>query len=154
MIFETWFQPVIMKLLSSEENNSNVLQKFLEYSAYFDVLFYSWKLLPPLTPKTHPNETFITNFLLLVDKLSLPAHKFDEYNPDGLFCYADDNHTFKFDENSVRRSLNKVWGCVMVWNHTAATHKQLLIVLLERILPHLDKPLLLTDFLMDSLDMG
>jgi len=34
------------------------------------------------------------------------------------------------------------------------THQQLLVVLLERVLPHLDKPLLLTDYLMDSLDMG
>lgn len=42
----------------------------------------------------------------------------------------------------------------MLWDHTPATQKQLLIVLLERVLPHFDKPLLLTDFLMDSLDVG
>jgi U3 small nucleolar RNA-associated protein 19 len=42
----------------------------------------------------------------------------------------------------------------MLWEHTPRTHKQLLIVLLERVLPHLEKPLLLTDFLMDSLDVG
>lgn len=42
----------------------------------------------------------------------------------------------------------------MLWEHTPSTHKQLLIVLLERVLPHLEKPLLLTDFLMDSLDVG
>lgn len=42
----------------------------------------------------------------------------------------------------------------MLWEHTPATHKQFLIILLEKVLPHLDKPLLLTDFLMDSLDIG
>lgn len=42
----------------------------------------------------------------------------------------------------------------MRWEHTPQTHKQLLIVLLETLLPHLEKPLLLTDFLMDSLDIG
>jgi U3 small nucleolar RNA-associated protein 19 len=47
-----------------------------------------------------------------------------------------------------------VWSVVIRWEHSSAIHQQLLVVLLERILPHLDKPLLLTDYLMDSLDMG
>lgn len=145
---------VIMKLLSSERNNTHLLQKFQEYSAYPDVLYYSWKLLPPITPKTHPHETFIMNYLNLVDKLPLPTQKTMDFNPDVVLCRTDDNCNFKFDEISVRRSLNKAWSCVMHWDHTPATYKQLLIVLLERILHHLDKPLLLTDFLMDSLDMG
>lgn len=143
-----------MKLLSSERNNTHLLQKFQEYSAYPDVLYYSWKLLPPITPKTHPHETFIMNYLNLVDKLPLPTQKTMDFNPDVVLCRTDDNCNFKFDEISVRRSLNKAWSCVMHWDHTPATYKQLLIVLLERILHHLDKPLLLTDFLMDSLDMG
>jgi hypothetical protein len=54
----------------------------------------------------------------------------------------------------LRRWLNRVWGIVIRWEHSFATHQQLLVVLLERVLPHLDKPLLLTDYLMDSLDMG
>lgn len=54
----------------------------------------------------------------------------------------------------MRKWLNRVWSVVIRWEHSPATHQQLLVVLLERILPHLDKPLLLTDYLMDSLDMG
>lgn len=54
----------------------------------------------------------------------------------------------------MRKAVNKVWGCVMHWNHTPATQRLLLVVLLERVLPFLDKPLLLTDYLMDSLDSG
>lgn len=64
------------------------------------------------------------------------------------------NSNFYFDETITKRSLNKIWNCIILWEHTVATHKQLLIVLLEKVLPHLDKPLLLTDFLMDSLDVG
>lgn len=40
----------------------------------------------------------------------------------------------------------------MHWELTPHLHKQLLIVLLERIITHLDKPVFMTDFLMDSLD--
>lgn len=61
---------------------------------------------------------------------------------------------FTFEEAQTTRALNKIWNCIMLWEHTPQTHKQLLIVLLEKVLPHLEKPLLLTDFLMDSLDMG
>lgn len=48
--------------------------------------------------------------------------------------------------------MNKVWACVMHWELTPQLHKQLLIVLLERVISHLEKPVLMTDFLMDSLD--
>lgn len=60
---------------------------------------------------------------------------------------------FIFDENLSVRNLNKVWNCVMHWEHSPQTHKQLLIVLIEKVLAHLEKPLFLTDFLMDSLDV-
>jgi len=57
-----------------------------------------------------------------------------------------------WDQSNVKRALNKVWACVMHWELTPQLHKQLLIVLLERVISHLEKPVLLTDFLMDSLD--
>lgn len=59
---------------------------------------------------------------------------------------------FKCDYAGVKRALNKVWACIMHWEMTPQLHKQLLIVLLERVMPHLEKPVLMTDFLMDSLD--
>lgn len=60
--------------------------------------------------------------------------------------------SFVWDQAGARRALNKVWACVMHWELTPQLHKQLLVVLLERVMPHLEKPVLLTDFLMDSLD--
>lgn len=42
----------------------------------------------------------------------------------------------------------------MHWHHSSQTHRQMLIVLLERVIKYLDKPILLTDFLMDSMDIG
>lgn len=42
----------------------------------------------------------------------------------------------------------------MHWQHTTQTHRQVLVVLLENIIKYLEKPILLTDFLMDSMDVG
>lgn len=138
-----------MKLFSNERNNTHIIERYQEFASYADVVYYTWKVLPPLTPKTHPNEVFIVNFLKLVDAIPLPAN-----NEGPALCRSEDSKPFELDMISVKRSVNKVWSCVMHWEHTPATHKQLLIVLLERIMPHLDKPLTLTDFLMDSLDIG
>ncbi|XP_044252320.1 nucleolar complex protein 4 homolog B [Tribolium madens] len=137
-------KPILMKLLSNKHNNIHLINKYTEYLLYSDILFFSWKLLPPLTAKTNPNETYIMNYLRLLEKLELK--KTDEQT----LCGTET----AFDENVPLRALNKVWHCVMLWDHSPQTHKQLLIVLLERVLPHLEKPLFLTDFLMDSLDVG
>ncbi|EFA09396.1 Nucleolar complex protein 4 homolog B-like Protein [Tribolium castaneum] len=142
-------KPVLMKLLSNKHNNVHLINKYTEYLLYSDILFFSWKLLPSLTAKTNPNETYIMNYLRLLEKLEL--RKPDEQQ---TLCGNETGDFFTFDESVPLRALNKVWHCVMLWEHSPQTHKQLLIVLLERALPHLEKPLFLTDFLMDSLDVG
>lgn len=144
-----------MKLLSSDRNNAFIMDKYQEYAMYLDVLYYTWKCLPPLTPKTHPNEVFVLNYLNLIDKLRIPSSdELAQRYEETLFCQSDNNYSFMFDDISARKSLNKAWNCVMHWELTENSHKQLLIVLIERIMPYLDKPLTLTDFLMDSLDAG
>lgn len=140
---------VLMKVLSNSHNTTTLINKYDEYLQFDDVLFYTWKVLPSLTAKSNPNDVYILNYLLLLQKLKVSPNKEIK-----LFCSKNMNENFNFEENVTRKCLNKVWNCIMQWEHTQATHKQLLIVLLEFVLPYLDKPLLLTDFLMDSLDVG
>lgn len=161
-------QHVLMKLLSSKGDMRMLINNFQEYLSYDDVLYYSWKVLVQLTAISNPNELYISNYLLVLEKLSVSPNKERKilcdlpgksiwYNLTHIntFRSTDQDSTFRYDETAVRRYLNKAWQRVMLWEHTPHTHKQLLIVLLEKILPHLDKPLvLLTDFLMDSLDAG
>lgn len=71
-----------------------------------------------------------------------------------MYSFPVGGPEFIQNTDHLHRWLNRVWGVVIRWEHSFATHQQLLVVLLERVLPHLDKPLLLTDYLMDSLDMG
>lgn len=71
-----------------------------------------------------------------------------------IYSFPVGGPEFIQNTDHLHRWLNRVWGVVIRWEHSFVTHQQLLVVLLERVLPHLDKPLLLTDYLMDSLDMG
>ncbi|CAG9860582.1 unnamed protein product [Phyllotreta striolata] len=140
---------ILMKILSTKQNNGHLINKYTEYLIFDDILFFTWKILPSLTAKSNPNEAYIMNYLLLLEKLQV------HQNADKkILCSEGNASFFTFDESITVKCLNKVWHCVMHWEHTPQTQKQLLIVLLERVLTHLDKPLLLTDFLMDSLDVG
>ncbi|KAK9306305.1 hypothetical protein QLX08_003006 [Tetragonisca angustula] len=133
-----------LKLMAEEE--------IIEYP---DALYYTWKCLPSLTPKRQPHEIYIKNLLELIHKLSLPKEiEENEISENkNLLCKPEQaTKNFIWDQAGARRALNKVWACVMHWELTPQLHKQLLIVLLERVMPHLEKPVLLTDFLMDSLD--
>ncbi|KOX79371.1 Nucleolar complex protein 4 like protein B [Melipona quadrifasciata] len=166
-------KPILMKLLSPEKDNASLISRFQEIIEYPDALYYTWKCLPSLTPKRQPHEIYIKNLLELIHKLSLPKEieenemlftvpkneilftvpKNEIFENKNLLCKPEQaTKNFIWDQAGARRALNKVWACVMHWELTPQLHKQLLIVLLERVLPHLEKPVLLTDFLMDSLD--
>ncbi len=146
------FRNILLRLLSSERLNHQLIMRFKEYSAYADVLFYAWKLLPGITPKGKPSsDIYVQNYLDLL--ASIPIQNVDGQETPQYLCGSADGHVV-YDYAVMRKNLNKAWNCAVLWDLTEQTHKQLLIVLLEKILPHLDKPVLLTDFLMDSLDVG
>ncbi|XP_056641772.1 nucleolar complex protein 4 homolog A isoform X1 [Diorhabda sublineata] len=140
---------ILMKLLSNKQNNHHLINKYTEYLLFDDILFFTWKILPSLTAKSNPNEIYILNYLSLLEKLQV--HQNVETK---ILCGEENANFFTFDETVTVKCLNKIWHCVMHWEHTIQTHKQMLILLLEKIMTHLEKPLLLTDFLMDSLDVG
>lgn len=59
-----------------------------------------------------------------------------------------------FDYILIRKNISKSIGCAIFWNFSRSALKRLLLVLLENIIQHLDRPLILTDFLMETLDIG
>lgn len=146
------FRNILLKLLPTDKSNGHLIGRFKEYSEYLDILYHAWKLMPGLTPKgSAPSDAFAQNYLDLIN--SIPVTKEVQDNRQ-LFCSLTDEVDENFDYNATKKCINKAWHCVMLWEMKETIHKHVLIVLLERILPHLEKPVLLTDFLMDSLDIG
>lgn len=146
----TNYSNVLQKLLSAEKSNNHLLNRFKEYGAYLDVVFHTWKLLPGITYKGNAaSDIYIENYLDLLNAIPISAEVQDKKQ---IFFAPDE--PFEFDYPYVRKNLNKVWSCIMIWDFSEKTHKQVLIMLLEKVLNHLDRPVLLTDFLMDSLDVG
>lgn len=145
------YSNVLQKLLSAESINNHLLNRFKEFGDYIDVVYYTWKLLAGITFKGNsPSDIYIQNFLDLLNAIPISA---DVQAKKQLF-FSTNDQLFDFDYPYARKNLNKIWSCIMLWELSETTHKQILIILLEKILNHLDKPVLLTDFLMDSLDVG
>ncbi|XP_063710163.1 nucleolar complex protein 4 homolog A [Culicoides brevitarsis] len=142
---------ILEQLLSPKRQTNYLINRFSEYSSYPDVLHFTWKLIPTLAPKgKSPSDMFTQNFLALLGVLAITKEITSKEN----LCVQPPAHEKVFDYQTARKCLNRTWSCISLWKHTEENHKQLLIVLLEKMLVHLDKPILLTDFLMESLDMG
>uniref|UniRef100_A0A182J377 CCAAT-binding factor domain-containing protein n=1 Tax=Anopheles atroparvus TaxID=41427 RepID=A0A182J377_ANOAO len=141
---------ILITMLSSERLNMHLFNRFLEYSFYLDVIFFCWKTMLSLVPRDGvPSDIFAQNFLLMIGAVAFGKDSLKE--TDNVLCVPLRG---PFDYTFVRKQINKTWGFVMNWPLGEEAHQQLLIVLLEKVLPHLDRPVLLTDFLMDSLDVG
>lgn len=143
---------ILQAILSTERSNSQLINRFKEYADYIDIVYYSWKILPKLTTKAaFENDMFARNYLDLINALPVEKEMPDDAK---LLCSLESPTEEHYDYIEIRRAMNKVWNCIMKWDMKASVHKKVLIVLIERILEHLEKPILLTDFLMDSLDYG
>lgn len=151
-ISTTKLKSIAQQMLSTKKLNGHLFARFKEFGSYLDIVFNLWKILPDITSKEKtPGTIYVQNYLDLLNAIAISAEVQENKQ---LLCYSED--TFDFDYPVVRKHLNKVWACIIQWTNdlTEHLHKQLLVLLLEKILCHLDKPILLTDFLMDSLDVG
>lgn len=144
---------ILKALIGSETSPPVGLVAFEKYARCLDVfkLKLCYQLLADLVPSSlaeNPERAF--NFLSLVNLLDLGKTVLND-KQHHVGAGTESNPSFDYDQ--TRKFLNKLWENVMAASTglDEKVHRQVLVVLLERILPHLDNPILLTDFLMDSL---
>lgn len=142
---------ILETLIKSETTPAVALPAFAKYARCLDVMQMTYELLPNLKPDSFvdsPNQAL--NYLGIINLLDLGKTVLNakEYHIDEG---TQENPSFEYDR--TRQLLNTVWNGII--NSCSGVeekvHRQTLVVLLERILPHLENPILLTDFLMDSL---
>lgn len=141
---------VISKLLLSERLMKNIIVRLSDFAIYDDFCFYTWKLIMKNLIPTNKNDlttTFVQNYLELLNVI-IPSPG-DKEEAQRFLCKS-----VKLEAPALRKNVNKVWNFVVQWPHNDVTHRQLLVLLLEKVLAYMDKPTNLTDYLMDSLDVG
>lgn len=146
---------VLSKLLLTNRIMKNIIVKLSEYTAYDDFCYFVWKiLLKNLLPtnKNDLNNEFIQNYLELLNVLIPTADPKKNGQDDEEKRYLCKE--VRFDQQLLRKNINKIWNFIVQWSHNDITQRQLLVLLLEKVIAYLEKPALLTDYLMDSLDCG
>lgn len=148
---------IIEKVLSEKRSQLPIMPSFKEFAEYIDIVQNCWSILSALVKKTpFKSETLALNCLNFVNVIPLSKTVQDNSK---LFIPLSEkaSGTELFEYSNTRKQINRVWNNMMMWvepDLSEAVHRQMLIVLLECILAHLENPILLTDFLMDSLDCG
>ncbi|XP_077299201.1 nucleolar complex protein 4 homolog isoform X2 [Arctopsyche grandis] len=151
-------QGIILQLLSDKSDNSQIIQHFQKYTDHNDILFYSWKILTTIPHPTPVNNVYINNYLDLVNILPLQndrKRKLDEEdNKPKIFCETLGSRRFRFDIKCVHQWMEESWNFISSQKLHGAVLQKALLVLHDTLLPHLPRPVLLTDFLMTSMDAG
>ncbi|KAH8368306.1 hypothetical protein KR084_009873 [Drosophila pseudotakahashii] len=141
---------ILRTLLNAEETPTNALTNYGKYCKNLDVLEITLKQLLGQVPEEDFKNIPIKamNFLAIANLLDFGK---TVLNTADYHVESAKSKKFNLEANSKR--LNDLWLAIMAKcsGVDERLHRQILVVLLERVINHLDDPIQLTDFLMDSL---
>nr|CAG4641647.1 EOG090X04ZD [Eurycercus lamellatus] len=147
-----FLEKLIIHMLGLETDAVPVLTRFQEFMEYEDVLFHLLRVLSKLLKsKQDVNEKFLRNLIQLLEHVTLHESVADEEKPK-LFC-SNKQH-FRWNYSQAKKFFSSVWQQLLKYPLTPSLYKRVLVLIPEKVIPHLEKPLLLTDFLMESYGIG
>ncbi|XP_034823962.1 nucleolar complex protein 4 homolog B [Maniola hyperantus] len=154
-------------LLDSDVSMSSQIARFQEFTEYRDMQQHGLKILSAIAYRKSPSHIYMQNFLELLDKLmatEIPTENKpkakdrdnDHEKEMKVLCAADGKPHFPYNPAICRRCANRCWTFACLWPlcEDSRTHRRALLLLVERLMPLLNKPHLATDMLCDSLDAG
>ena len=71
-----------------------------------------------------------------------------------IFVKIQDPKRFQWNYRNAKQYFSYVWQMLMKHQLSPSLYKRVLVILPDKVIPHLEKPLLLTDFLMTSYNIG
>ncbi|XP_033627834.1 nucleolar complex protein 4 homolog isoform X1 [Asterias rubens] len=150
---------VVRKLLSRRQDMTKLIARFQEYLEYDDVRFFV--LAQIKYHATNLNEEvdkkdlamFCTNMFALLEKLTMPTSQEDITN---FLCKPPDEDAdvkvTSFKEH--RKLFSDSWLVFLGLPLPPSVYKKTLVILHDAVMPHMTNPLLLTDFLTFSYNIG
>lgn len=157
-------EKVIKALLSEEHDLKDLIEKFEEYADFPDVKFHTLKIMKSLIKSRKSeelSEKYLFNCFNLMKLLTFPCDtngKEMDANAEQHInlCTIDDSEAvhFKFEPSSAKKIYSSMWLRFLKIKLPGALYRRVLLCLDEKILPCMEYPLLLTDFLMDSYNIG
>ena len=143
-------------MTSDSYDKTSQIDRFQEYLEYLDVKQHVIqglaKLVHSAKKKGINTPIFRSNVMRVLETINVknPSETKDDMNT--LLCK---NATYDYDHNSVRKVFSSLWEDFLKLSpNEVDLYKRMLIILHDKVMPHLIRPLLLTDFLVESYNVG
>uniref|UniRef100_A0A1B6E3T7 CCAAT-binding factor domain-containing protein n=1 Tax=Clastoptera arizonana TaxID=38151 RepID=A0A1B6E3T7_9HEMI len=138
----------ILEIVCLDDKDFNkFVDRIKEYLEFKDVQYFIWRAVEPLVSTVNkPDDILIRNFLKILE--FLPKGK---KQSESFLCNIKSGLP---NEQKKNITISNIWANISKWRHPTATHRLLLLALIEHIMPCMSKPIFLTDYLMDSMDVG
>jgi len=152
-------QTLILGFCSNRIPSKTGLNRFQEFLEYSDVSFHFISILARIVAKAAKKEkanfVFVDNVISCLESFEIPD--LDKFSMCPLLLSAKDVDTStgnRLDYNQLRKNFGTVWISILMCKFNLDQYKRSLIMLNEKVIPLLPKPLLLTDFLLSCYSVG
>lgn len=134
-----YFSSAILTLLDDKTNMNNVITKYTCFKDHNYLHYNTLKIVISHLKerlKTKPNFIFLENVFNLLEIFNT--------------ILAESDGT----KNQIKKKYSTAWITFLKFNLSPSLYKKVLIILHKKVMPNLTNPLLLTDFLTDSYNIG
>ncbi|XP_071545004.1 nucleolar complex protein 4 homolog A isoform X2 [Panulirus ornatus] len=159
-------EPLMTALVSDSEDNHHLITLLFEYMECQDFMFFTLLALSNIVNVQKDkgiSETFMKNLFLLLEHIDIPEKDtvpldhpklLVDQNSDKTSADSEKPKTFKIPYKKAKKAINTIWPVVLKYPLTPNLYRRCLILIPEKVMQHLDEPLRLTDFFMESYNLG
>lgn len=153
---------ILDELLNDEHDISGLIDRFGEFVEYDDIRYYTLKNLNKSfqnRSKENSQKFFVKNTYALLNQVKLPSSEEEMTN----FLVVSDQTPAKKENNQKsdlfllkahKKQFSKAWLAFLSQTLTSEMHKKVLLNLHTAVIPYMNDPKLLMDFLTDSYNSG
>lgn len=152
---------VVLSCISNKHQSRSVIARYQEHLLYVDVKFYFLKQLSKIVGVAVKNEkvndVFTENVLRFLEAISMDC--VEEKQENSLKSFLCNNlqtgeSSFKLGRDEMKNYFSSCWLQILKCRINLDQFKRVLLILDDKVLPYMSKPLLMTDFLMTSYNVG
>ncbi|KAM3825890.1 nucleolar complex protein 4 homolog isoform 1-T1 [Vipera latastei] len=151
-------QVVVEGLIQTDQNSSLLISRFQEYMEQDDVRFFVMKAvaenLGNVMPKAkqEPFQIYQNNAFILLSSIVMPSEQSEIKKFLVEHANQEEWKVSKLKEH--RQAFERMWLGFLKYKLPRNLYKKVLLILHDSILPHLNEPTLLMDFLTVAYDVG
>ncbi|XP_074642696.1 nucleolar complex protein 4 homolog [Tubulanus polymorphus] len=151
------YQSLLNELLCSEDSMVALIERMQEYMEYDDVRFYTLKhSLRNMRDKIEKDltEQYLRNLFTLLENISLPTEETEVLSKCLAKPPGPETNAKILLMSEQKRLFTLLWLEFLKQQLSVNIYKKVLVILHDKVMPYVSNPLLLSDFLTISYNIG